>query len=87
MRASEGDRAWVVRTSPHDIQSYDGAKSPTYNAPKVRFSATLGKEPEVGWVRLGPAIGDQLIMDLPREREVSHAGVVDVPDLPPPENL
>ncbi len=36
-------------------------------------------------VRLRPAIGDQLVVDLPREREVRHAGVVDVPELPTAE--
>jgi hypothetical protein len=32
-------------------------------------------------MRLGPSIGDQFVVDLPREREVSHAGVVDMPNL------
>src|SRR5215218_2455 len=40
---------------------------------------------ESGWVRLGSSIGDQLIVDLPREGEVFHAGGVDVPDLPTAE--
>lgn len=32
-------------------------------------------------VRLRPTIGDRLVVDLPRERELRHAGVVEVPDL------
>src|SRR5215212_1271344 len=36
-------------------------------------------------VLLGASIGDQLVVDLPREREISHAGIVDVPDLPAAE--
>src|SRR5918994_1488051 len=40
---------------------------------------------ESGWVRLGSSLGDQLIVELPREGEVRHAGGVDVPDLPTAE--
>ena len=36
-------------------------------------------------VRLGPSIGDQLVADLPREREVRHAAVVDVSVVPASE--
>src|SRR3712207_7843558 len=40
---------------------------------------------EPGSVRLRQAFGDQPVVYLSREREVGHAGVVDVPDLPAPE--
>ena len=36
-------------------------------------------------VRLRPSIGDQLVVNLPREREVRHAGVVYMPQRPTTE--
>src|SRR5262245_20542283 len=51
-----------------------------------RGANRVGDHPrKPGRVRLGPAGGDQLVVDLARKRQVGFAGDVNVPQIPSPE--